>query len=296
MIQVSMVGSRLDGARDPLGPVNAYLAELKRGGRVDAWMTRAAAFAQTDIAPAMLDRLVAMDGVFQTRFTHSLGVAMAAHGVIHDGTLNEALSIMGQERVHCIGVMVGIDLVTTELCRKAGIAARPLMMNAIATAGAAAHVAERANSGRPAVARIAGLYMKIGVPLLAGLHGAKYLAAWQSLAGGSSSIAEAERVIFGYSHEVVGAATTQFWPLPPAIIDGMNPNRREIRALGGVPFCVAAGSIIAHQMGLDCGAANTPPELPMDALERAGINGAGLAALAEEISADISLAEKMLDA
>ena len=33
----------------------------------------------------------------------------------------------------------------------------------------------------------------------------------------------------------------------------------------------------------------------MDALERVGINGAGLAALAEEISADIALADKMLD-
>ena len=291
-----MVGSRLDAVRDPLGPVIAYLADLKRGGRVDAWLTRSAAFAQIDVPPAMLERLIAMDGVFQARFASSLGVAMAAHGVQHDGTLAEALSVMGRQRVHCIGAMVGIDLVTTELCRKAGIAPRPLVMQAVATAGAAAHLAERSKAGQPSIARLAGLYMRIGIPLLAGLHGAKYQAVWQSLAGGSCSVAEAERTAFGYSHEVVGATTSQFWPLPPAIVDGMNVHRREIRALAGVPFCVSVGSIIAHQMGLDGGAANSPPELPLSSLERVGIDGNDLAALADEISVDISLAGKMLDA
>jgi hypothetical protein len=249
-----------------------------------------------DVPPAMLERLTAMDGVFQTRFSGSLAVAMAAHGVQYDGTLSEALSVMGRQRVHCIGAMVGIDLVTTELCRKAGVAPRPLVLQAVATAGAAAHLAERSKASQPGVAKLAGLYVRIGIPLLAGLHGPKYQAVWQSLAGGSCSVAEAERTAFGYSHEVVGAASSQFWPLPPAVVDAMNVNRREIRALAGVPFCVAVGSIIAHQMGLDGGAAISPPELPMDALERVGVDAANLAALADEISNDLTLAGKMLDA
>jgi hypothetical protein len=291
-----MVGSRLDATRDPLGPVLVYLAELKRGGKVDAWLTRAAAFAQMDIAPAMLERLIGMDATFQTRLAHSLKVAMDSHGVQHDGTLSSAYTVMGQDRVHAIGAMVGIDLVATELCRKTGIAPRPLVLQAVATAGAAAVIAERGRCCAPAEARLGGVFAKIGIPLLAGFCGEKYYAMWQSLAGGSCSISDAERMNFGVSHETVGSASTQFWALPALVVEAMNPKRQDIQSLAGVPFCVAVASAIVHQMGVDGGAANTPPDLPAGALERIGIGESEIAILANEISAGVTLAERMLGA
>jgi HD-like signal output (HDOD) protein len=277
-----------------MGLVTAYVAELKKGGRPDACLTRAAVFTQAQIPLAMLDRLISMDSAFNTRFYQSLSLVFEAHGVAFSKSLQDAINSLGEGRFKSMGVLTAIDLVAFDLCRKVGLPARMIVMRSVATSAASTHIAERYQGVDACQARVAGMLRHVGLPIIAAVNGEKYKAVWEALAGGAASISEAEKYAFGYTHETVGGLVVQQWAMPPFIAEAMNPSKRPLAELTGVTYCVEAGSIMAHQLGFDGGAANTPPALPLSELARVGITENDLAKLADEVSAEVNLCSQML--
>ncbi|MCX7800471.1 MAG: HDOD domain-containing protein [Fimbriimonadales bacterium] len=287
-----MSGSRLDAAANPLAPLVVYLGELKQGGKVDSWMCRAATLAHEEPpTPAMLERLIGIEPQLNVRVRSLLAEELRAAGARFGGSFVDAAGKLGMERLQRVCLLACLELWTEEQCKGSGVKAKPLVAQALAISVASMRLADRLVMVSRSAAMSGGLLRHLGQPFLIGLAKASYRGVLEAVAGTSRSIQEAETEAFGFNHRAGGVAVAKMWGFPPhgtSAILACHPISQTI----DISWCVVAGEAIAHQLGYDGGAANSPPDLPVDRLESVGIRMDDVARLSMEVANEVQVYSK----
>lgn len=277
----------MDAAANPLAPLVAYLEDLKQGGKVDSWLCRAATLAQEEPpTPAMLERLIGIEPQLNTRVRAILAEEMRTIGSRFGGSFVEATANLGLERVQRVCLAACLELWTEELCKGSGVRAQPLVAQAVAVSAASSRLAERLVMISRSVAMTGGMLRHLGQPFLVGLTKAGYREVFKAVAGTARPVHEAEAEKFGFDHRAGGVAVAKLWGFPPHVASAIlacHPISETI----DISWCVVAGEAIAHQLGYDGGAANSPPELPLARLESVGIRMDDVARLSMEVAEEV---------
>lgn len=284
-----MSGSRLDAAANPLAPLVAFLGELKQGGKLDSWLCRAATLAQEEPpTPAMLERLIGIEPMLHARVRALLSQELKAAGVRSDGSFEDVNQKLGTERVQRTCLLACLELWTEELCKGSGVKPKPIVSRALAIAVASARLAERLVMVSRSAAMTGGLLRHLGQPFLVGLVKGGYRSVLQAVAGTRRSVNEAEAELLGFDHRSAGVAVAKLWGFPAHVASAVTAGH-PISATIDISWCVIAGEAIAHQLGYDGGAANNPPDLPMERLESVGIRMDDIARLSLEVATEVQV-------
>ncbi|MEJ5170278.1 MAG: HDOD domain-containing protein [Fimbriimonadales bacterium] len=284
-----MSASRLDAAANPLAPLVAYLGELKQGGKVDSWLCRAATLAHEEPpTPAMLERLIGIEPLLNARVRALLTQELKAAGLRSDGSFQDANQKLGTERVQRTCLLACVELWTEELCKGSGVKPRPPVAQALAISIASARLAERLVMVSRSAAMTGGLLRHLGQPFLIGMAQGRYRSILAAVAGTSRSVLDAEAELLGFDHRAAGLVVGKLWSFPSHVTAATTAAHPVPQTID-ISWCVVAGEAIAHQLGYDGGAANNPPDLPIDRLESVGIRTEDIAQLSMEVAAEVQV-------
>jgi putative nucleotidyltransferase with HDIG domain len=128
-------------------------------------------------------------------------------------TISQAQGVLGFRRLRSLVLAASIDGVV----RSRALKNRHIWEHALAVGLASSLLARKCNYPDPEQAFVCGLMHDVGKVVLDGGIGGEYQSVLDLVYNESLSFLEAERIILGFDHTVVGGLVARKWNLPPLV-------------------------------------------------------------------------------
>lgn len=145
-------------------------------------------------------------------------VNSAYYGISREiNTVTEAVVILGFNALRSLVISISIVELFGDGKNKSALDHRSFWRHSIGCAVAAQELCRQQGRGRPEEAFVAGLLHDIGKVIFNEFTGNEYKAAVELTKKRDIAIREAERLMYGFDHSIMGAWLGSKWELPPSL-------------------------------------------------------------------------------
>lgn len=207
---------------------------------------------------AMLERVLGADPAVANRLVLALNSGAVIESQVSVSSVPQAIDILGIDIVRHTSLVVDLYKLISELFRSSGLSSIEFLRHAVATSSASSRLAafQSLSASR---AQTAALFHNLGIPLIACAFPIEYSSMVNLLFSASTRVVDAERDTFGFDHQEVGKLILTTFGFDPDFVLAASEHHGDPATMGPLSKCVAAGGLVAHQLGCSLGFGHAPP-------------------------------------